>query len=140
MKFATSIIVTRTALFVSHLIILSIVNIPPTHAQENTFSCVSICPDTSQDIINPDQTVTYDWNARIPVPSSTIGETVQTYTCAEFDVRLTTFDESDCAKHQQGLQEAGCTCGSGAVTRIVSLVSTVTTCTILGASVIWLLM
>ena len=82
-------------------------------ADEEDFLCTSICPDESQVVVNPDTTVTYDWNKRVPVPSSTIAETVQTFTCAEFDVRLTTFDETDCAKHQAGLQEAGCACGSG---------------------------
>jgi hypothetical protein len=78
-----------------------------------TLACQSICAAEGQQIQNPDATVTYDWNKRVPVPSSTVGETVQTFTCAEFDLRLTTFDENDCARHQQGLQEAGCVCGSG---------------------------
>ena len=91
-------------------------------ADEDTFVCTSICPDENQVVVNPDTTVTYDWNKRVPVPSSTIAETVQTFTCAEFDVRLTTFDETDCAKHQAGLQEAGCACGSGsgALSTVVS--------------------
>jgi hypothetical protein len=126
MKFSTSRF-TWAYLVVPFLVLITTcILFTPAHAQDNV-TCASICPDDTQDITNPDQTVTYDWNARIPVPSSTIGETVQTYTCAEFDVRLTTFDESDCTKHQQGLQEAGCTCGSGAsfANIIVSLVSTV---------------
>jgi hypothetical protein len=136
MKVSTSNFSTWTAVVVT-VIVLSTTNIfTLVHAQGN-FSCASICDD-SQDVTNPDQMVTYDWNARIPVPSSTIGETVQTFTCAEFDVRLTTFDESDCTKHQQGLQEAGCTCGSGASASILSTVSTISC--ILLTTLVWMWM
>lgn len=92
----------------------------PASAQSSSYSCASLCPNDGDVVTNPDQTVTYDWNSRVPVPSSTIGETVQTLTCAEFDVRLTTFDENDCTKHQNGLQAAGCQCGSGATASVVA--------------------
>jgi hypothetical protein len=85
---------------------------------EGNFTCSSICTDS--DVTNPDQVVTYDWNSRVPVDSSTVGETVQTFTCGEFDVRLTTFDETDCAKHQQGLQAAGCVCGTSSSSSVVA--------------------
>jgi hypothetical protein len=122
---------TTTTLFWATIFLLVIIT-TLTSAQE-TYSCASLCPSNDTVVTNPDQTVTYDWNSRVPVPSSTVGETVQTFTCAEFDVRLTTFDESDCTKHQQGLQAAGCQCGgssssgSGAAANNNGMYSSLTT-------------
>ncbi|KAG7344557.1 hypothetical protein IV203_022565 [Nitzschia inconspicua] len=105
---------TRTkAIIRTVLVVFIVLLVTPTAFAEETYSCPSLCTNEGDVVTNPDQTVTYDWNSRVPVPSSTIAETVQTFTCAEFDVRLTTFDQNDCAKHQQGLQAAGCNCGGG---------------------------
>jgi hypothetical protein len=86
-------------------------------AQDSNFTCAGICGE-GVTVANPDTTVTYDWNPRVPVGSSTVGETVQTLTCSDVDSRLYSFsdDPTECSQHQTRSQEVGCTCsGSSAV-------------------------
>mmetsp|Transcript_12956 Transcript_12956/g.22628 ORF Transcript_12956/g.22628 Transcript_12956/m.22628 type:complete len:135 (-) Transcript_12956:1345-1749(-) len=87
------------------------------HGDDVSFRCEGICGEDI-DNTNPEQTVTYSWNSRVPVGSSTVGETEQTQTCNSFESQLYSFeDPAECAKHQAGIIKAGCTCeGSAAAT------------------------
>ena len=111
------------AVFLATILLLTTAPLKVVDAQtadeEEEFECTGICgnneEEEEQKLNNPDTVVTYSWNDNVPVGSSTVGETEQTMTCQQFDLRLYSFsnDESECLKHQTGLQTAGCVCGDG---------------------------
>lgn len=69
--------------------------------------CDSICGNTKKGLSTPDFAVEYNWNSRVPVCA---GKSCDTGTCSELELKLRSYDEIDCPKHQTGLQEAGCEC------------------------------
>jgi hypothetical protein len=98
----------------------------------STFTCDGICGEGGVNT-NPDLTVTYNWDPRVPVGSSTVGETEQTLTCAQIESRLYSFsdDPTECADHQRRVQEAGCTCGGSALSVLLTFLAGVVACTML---------
>ena len=81
-------------------------------AEEPAFVCSSICANEKKGLSTPEFVIEYNWNTRVPVCA---GLSCDNGTCAELELKLPSFqtDETECLKHQNGLQEAGCECSGG---------------------------
>ena len=78
-----------------------------------SLSCIGICGGGQQSdevvLSNPDLTVEYNWNPRVPTCS---GLSCETDTCEALERKLPSYDlTNECNKHRVGLQTAGCKCG-----------------------------
>ena len=81
-----------------------------TATETQPFRCIGICGEDEGELEDPDKTVEYQWNWRVPVCA---GVSCDTSTCSQLQVKLGLLDigETDCKKHRRLLQgKAGCTC------------------------------
>ena len=81
----------------------------PVAEEEVVYACGSICANENRGLSTPDLEIQYNWNPRVPVCA---GKSCDSGTCAQLELKLPAFsdDETQCSRHQTGLQEAGCKC------------------------------